>query len=101
MLEALTVGIRLGGETNMRKRLRKKKHVGEFQEFGVELELTLREGVDFATFLEDFLIHAVEANKLAFRGRRSRKSSRPILGAWTSGYLPHEIGECHRMARCR
>ena len=52
----------------MRKRLRKKKHVGEFQEFGVELEMTLRAGVDFDGFLDDFLRDAVEANGLAFGG---------------------------------
>lgn len=52
----------------MRKRLRKKKRVGEFQEFGVELEMKLRTGVDFDTFLDDFIRDAVEANGLAFGG---------------------------------
>jgi uncharacterized protein YggL (DUF469 family) len=52
----------------MRKRLRKKKHVGEFQELGVELEMTLRAGVDFDEFLDAFLCDAVEANGLAFGG---------------------------------
>jgi len=52
----------------MRKRLRKKKRVGEFQEFGVELEMTLRADVDFDGFLDDFLRDAVEANGLAFGG---------------------------------
>jgi hypothetical protein len=52
----------------MRKRLRKKKRVGEFQEFGVELEMMLRAGVDFDALLEDFLRDAVDANGLAFGG---------------------------------
>ncbi len=52
----------------MRKRLRKKKRVGEFQEFGVELEVMLRAGVDFDIYLDDFLRDAVEANGLAFGG---------------------------------
>jgi uncharacterized protein YggL (DUF469 family) len=52
----------------MRKRLRKKKHVGEFQEFGVEFAATLKPGVDFDAFLDDFIRDAVEANGLAFGG---------------------------------
>ena len=52
----------------MRRRLRKKKRVGEFQEFGVELEIVLRAGVDLDAFLDDFLRDAVEANGLAFGG---------------------------------
>lgn len=52
----------------MRKRLRKKKRVGEFQEFGVEVEMRLRAGVDLDVFLDDFLRDAVEANGLAFGG---------------------------------
>ena len=52
----------------MRKRLRKKKHLGEFQEFGVELAATLHVGVDVFTFLDDFLCDAVEANQLQFGG---------------------------------
>jgi uncharacterized protein YggL (DUF469 family) len=52
----------------MRKRLRKKKHLGEFQEFGVELTPTLHVGVDVFTFLDDFLCDAVEANQLQFGG---------------------------------
>jgi uncharacterized protein len=52
----------------MRKRLRKKKHIGEFQEFGVEISATLRDDVDFIEFLDDFLGSAVEAHGLAFGG---------------------------------
>ena len=52
----------------MRKRLRKKKHLGEFQEFGVNVVAKLRPGVDFDAFLDDFLCYAVEANGLAFGG---------------------------------
>ncbi|HUG94356.1 MAG TPA: 50S ribosome-binding protein YggL [Planctomycetaceae bacterium] len=52
----------------MRKRLRKKKHLGEFQEFGVELSVVLRPQTDFDSFLDDFLEHAVEANGLGFGG---------------------------------
>lgn len=52
----------------MRKRLRKKKRIGEFREFGVEVFITLHMGVDFDAFLDDFICDAVEANGLAFGG---------------------------------
>ena len=52
----------------MRKRQRKKKHLGEFQEFGVDIVVALQHGVDFDAFLDDFLRDAVEANGLAFGG---------------------------------
>jgi uncharacterized protein YggL (DUF469 family) len=52
----------------MRKRLRKKKHLGEFQEFGVDVVVALQHGVDFDAFLDDFLCDAVEANGLLFGG---------------------------------
>lgn len=52
----------------MRKRLRKKKHVGEFQELGCEVRITLRPGSDLDDFLNRFLEEAVEANGLSFGG---------------------------------
>ena len=52
----------------MRKRLRKKKHVGEFQEFGAELEVMMHTGTDSDQFVDDFLVHAVESNGLQFGG---------------------------------
>lgn len=52
----------------MRKRLRKKKHMGEFQEWGVEFELTLKSGVEFDAFLDEFLEDCIESRGLAFGG---------------------------------
>ena len=52
----------------MRKRLRKKKHLRDFQQFGVNLVVNLHDGVDFDAFFDDFLVKAVEANGLAFGG---------------------------------
>ncbi len=52
----------------MRKRLRKKKRVREFQEFGTEVSAILNAGVDFDAFLDDFIRDAIEANGLAFGG---------------------------------
>ena len=52
----------------MRRRLRKKKRIGEFQEFGVEVTAKLKSGVDFDAFLDDFISDAIEVNGLAFGG---------------------------------
>jgi uncharacterized protein YggL (DUF469 family) len=58
----------------MKKRLRKKKRVGEFQELCFELNAELRLGLAHAeleTFV-DRLIQAVEARQLAFAGGAGR-----------------------------
>lgn len=67
----------------MRKRLRKKRHLAEFQELGVEITITLKPGVNFGLFLEHFLCGAVEANGLSFGGGGSDTSF--------SGYI--ELGK--------
>ena len=46
----------------MKKRLRKKKHVGEFKVFGVPFALRRNKKDDFDFFLDTFLEEAVEAN---------------------------------------
>jgi len=55
----------------MRKRLRKKKHVGEFQELGFELSFDIPgdlSGDDRNALLDDFITDAIEANDLQFGG---------------------------------
>ncbi len=52
----------------MRKRLRKKKHLKEFREYGVSLVVEIHDGTEFHAFLDDFILKAVEANGLAFGG---------------------------------
>lgn len=66
----------------MRKRLRKKRHLGEFREFGVTLSINLRPSAEFDVFLDDFLLQAVEAQDLQFGGGGS--------GLALTGYL--ELG---------
>lgn len=60
--------------TDMNKRLRKKKRVGEFQEFGFDLRGDLRPGLDDAEF--DAFIHRLidlaESRGLAFGGGAGR-----------------------------
>lgn len=54
----------------MRRRLRKKKRVGEFQELGFEVTMELREGLseaDAAAFFDRW-IDAIEVRRLAFGG---------------------------------
>lgn len=54
----------------MKRRLRKKKRVGEFRELGCDVEATLREGLseeEFSAFLDRW-IDAVEARELGFGG---------------------------------
>ncbi|SLM32175.1 conserved hypothetical protein [Desulfamplus magnetovallimortis] len=46
----------------MKKRLRKKKHTGEYKEFGVSFAIKRNTKDKFDTFLDDFLEQAVEAN---------------------------------------
>jgi hypothetical protein len=46
----------------MRKRLRKKKHLGEFKEFGCELIIERNTKSDFNEFLYAFIDDAIEAN---------------------------------------
>jgi len=52
----------------MKKRLRKKKHVGEFAVFGIPVSIRLVDGKDFDSFLDAFLEHAIEANGCYFGG---------------------------------
>ncbi|NQT87852.1 DUF469 family protein, partial [bacterium] len=46
----------------MKKRLRKKKCIGEFAEWGREVMVTLRSAADFDGFLDTFIEQAIEAN---------------------------------------
>ncbi len=46
----------------MKKRLRKKKRVGEFKVFGAAIVIVLREKSDYDAFLDSFLTEALEAN---------------------------------------
>jgi uncharacterized protein YggL (DUF469 family) len=59
-----------GHNPTMRRRLRKKKHLGEFQELGFAVRAGLRAGLsgsDLEAFFDRW-IDAVEARQLAFGG---------------------------------
>lgn len=60
----------------MRKRIRKKKHLGEFQEFGFTLTFTTQDltSAQQDAFWDRWLLDAVEANGLAFGGGQRQSS---------------------------
>jgi uncharacterized protein len=52
----------------MKKRLRKKRHLGEFIEWGVSIAVVRKHQDDFDSFLDDFIEQAIERNGLYFSG---------------------------------
>ena len=55
----------------MKKRLRKKKHLGEFQQMGFIVELHFPPDVSVADWMritDEFVLHAIEANNLEIGG---------------------------------
>jgi len=53
------------------RRLRKKLHLGEFQQLGFEISITLKPNLgidDLDRFLDEFILDAIEKNELAFGG---------------------------------
>ena len=52
----------------MKKRLRKKKHIGEFKKYGVQFSLKRATTENFDKFLDVFLEEAIHANGCSFAG---------------------------------
>lgn len=52
----------------MKKRIRKKKHLGEFREYGVSINLSLTNKKTFNDFLDEFTEKAIEGNNCFFGG---------------------------------
>ncbi len=53
------------------RRLRKKLHLGEFQQLGFEVSITLQPNLEIDAldrFLDEFILDAIEKNQLAFGG---------------------------------
>ena len=69
--------------SKLKKRLRKKYHVGEFQEFGCDVEAELREGLTAAAAdkVFDEFIEEIERRKLCFGGGSDKRSFRGFLTA--------------------
>ena len=58
----------------MKKRLRKKKYIGEFQEWGVTISITRNTETDFEVFLDEFVEQGMEANTCYFTGTSKEDS---------------------------
>ena len=55
----------------MNRRMRKKRHVGEYQEFGFNVRFRVRPDpadLEFMIFNDEFILQAVEGNLLGFGG---------------------------------
>ena len=53
------------------RRLRKKLHLGEFQQLGFQVSISLKPNLgvaDLDQFLDEFILDAIEKNELAFGG---------------------------------
>ncbi len=74
----------------MKKRLRKKKHVGEFAAFGVPVAVKLADKTDFDSFLDAFLEEAIEANGCYFGGGGQKDRLSGIIELGRKIDLPEE-----------
>lgn len=57
--------------SKLKRRLRKKFHVGEFQELCFEIQVFLKLNLsesEFNIFTDDFILEAIEKNRLEFGG---------------------------------
>lgn len=73
------------------RRLRKKLRLGEFQQLGFEVSITLKPNLgidDLCRFLDDFILDAIEKNELAFGGG----TDCGFITAWERG----AVSEAHR-----
>lgn len=64
-------------KSKLKKRLRKKHHVGEFQEMCFEIKVQLKaniSAVEFDKFVDDFILQAIEKNQLVFGGGGNAES---------------------------
>jgi uncharacterized protein len=52
----------------MKKRLRKKRHLGEFIKWGAPIAIVRKHKDDFDSFLDNFIEQAIERNGLYFGG---------------------------------
>ena len=98
----------------MKRRLRKKKRLGEFQELGFPVRFTLSEARspdECEAFIDEWILGAIEANELQFGGGGSThawegfvtvvergsatEEHRRALEAWLSSHpsvVRHEVG---------
>ncbi|MDM5179523.1 50S ribosome-binding protein YggL [Massilia sp. DJPM01] len=79
----------------LNRRQRKKKHVGEFQEFCFVVEARFRSSPDWPALhamLDEFIDVAIEGQDLVFGGGVAEA----FHGVVSSGVRYAPLGECHR-----
>ncbi|MFW6148151.1 MAG: 50S ribosome-binding protein YggL [Thermodesulfobacteriota bacterium] len=74
----------------MKKRLRKKKRVGEFKVFGVPVAIKLAAGTDFVSFIDVFLLDAIEANGCYVSGGGRKERFVGLIELGRKSELPEE-----------
>jgi len=74
----------------MKKRLRKKKHVGEFAVFGVPVAIRLVGGAELDSFLDALLEDAIEENGCYFGGGGQKECLSGIVVLGRKVDLPEE-----------
>jgi uncharacterized protein YggL (DUF469 family) len=77
----------------MKKRLRKKKHLGEFQEFGFEVSCRFNSELSdeqFEQFIDTFLQEAIESNGLSFGGGGDKQEWKGFVTLDRSGSATEE-----------
>ncbi|MCH9654559.1 MAG: YggL family protein [Planctomycetes bacterium] len=74
----------------MRKRLRKKKHLGEFKAWGTSITIKRTTCDDFDPFLDDFIEQAIEGNHCFFGGGGMDDSFEGIIQLGTISNDPEE-----------
>ena len=87
--------LNLWGLNVMRKRLRKKLHLKEFQELGFEITCSFVPNfsdADFDSFIDEFIDEAIERNGLQFGGGGDRKEWRGFVALDHRGM----VTEAHR-----
>ena len=72
----------------MKKRIRKKKHLREYREWGVPIAIKRKREDDFDSFLDDFIEGAIEGNKCYFGGGGHKNE---LEGVIELGRIPEEI----------
>ena len=74
----------------MKKRVRKKKRLAEFKEFGVPVAIKRKQKSNFDAFLDEFLEQAIESNECCFGGSGNDDYLEGFIELGKATYNPEE-----------